>query len=180
MKLTHLAMDLCLLKHDDSVKDRIKSLFSQCRFLQAIELFNFDLPCSCCEKFTSEDLLQFSYFSKLSYCRIDMCHFHSAIVHDALAGCNALSTLHIRCSSMYFLPLSVSSCIFSRHCALKRLCLLSDCAVISEEFMKTVLAHNELEQVVLFAHEITFRSIIALVKNSSMLVTFRAAVCVAV
>ena len=180
MKLTHLAIDLCLLKHDDSVKDRFKCLFSRCCFLQAIELFNFDPPCSYCENFETEDLLQLAYFSKLSHCKIDMCHFQCSVVHDALAGCNALSTLHIRCSSMYFLPLSITSCILSRYCALKRLCLLSDCAVISEDFMKTVSAHNGLEQVVLLAHEITFRGIIALVKNSSMLVTFRAAVCVAV
>jgi len=81
MKLTHLAVDLCILKHDDAVKERMINLFLQCSVLQGLEVYNDEASCSKCMEFVSEDLLQLSHFLMLSYCKLTQFHFQSAVVH---------------------------------------------------------------------------------------------------
>ena len=174
MKLTHLAMDLCILRNDDAVKERMNYLFLQCSVLQALEMYNGGFSCSECKEFVREYLLQLSYFPMLSYCKLTMFPFQSTVVYDIVTNCNALKILYIDCSFHHSLPPSLTS--LSRDCTLKWLCLRSHCAVASDEFMETVSAHGGLEHVIILAREITFGGIIALVKNSPMLITFRAAV----
>ena len=173
MKLTHLAVDLCMLKHDKVVKERMCYLFQQCSVLQALEVYNDDLSCSECGEFVSGDLIQVCYFPVLSYCKLTRFHFQCSVVHDIVASCTRLSTLSIHCS----LYQSLSPTLTLAHSStLKQLCLSSHCAVVLDEFMEAVSAHGGLEHVVFIVQVITFGGIVALVKNSPMLITFRAAV----
>ena len=173
MKLTHLAMDLCMLKPDDALKERAGYLFPQCSVLQALELYNDFLSCSECEEFVSEDLMQLSHFPMLSFCKLTQFNFQCSVVHDIVTSCNRLRTLNIHCSLCHSVPPRLT---FAHNSSLKQLCLSSHCAVISDEFMEAVSAHGGLEYVIFIVQEITYGGIIALVTNSPMLITFRAAV----
>jgi len=170
MKLTHLAVDLCIMKHDEAVKGRM-SKFMQCLALQGLEMVKGG-SCSECEKFNSRDLRHLSHFPMLCFCKLTWLPFQSTGVDDIVTSCNALSNLYI---DWYFhVPLPLSG--LSQNCALKQLCLTSRTVVVSDEFMETVSAHGGLEHVIILAQEITFGGIIALVKNSPKLVTLRVVV----
>jgi len=178
MHLTHLAIDLCMLKLDDAVKERVGCLFLHSSVLQALEMHNNSLSCSECGKFVSEDLVQLSHFPKLSYCKLTRFPFQCTIVHDIVTRCKTLSTLNIHCSFYQSLPPTLTS--LSQNCTLKKLCLSSHCAVVSDEFMEAVSAHGGLEHTIFLVQQITYGGIIAVVSNSPLLVTFRAAVSRAV
>jgi len=173
MKLTHLAVDLCMLKHNDVLKERASYLFSQCSVLQALEMYNDFLSCCECEEFVSEDFMQLSHFPMLSFCNLTRFDFHCSVVHNIVTSCNKLCTLNIHCSPCHFVPPQLTVVHSS---SLKQLCLSSHCAVITGEFMEAVSAHGGLEHVIFIGKEITFGGIVSLVMNSPLLVTFRAAI----
>ena len=172
-KLTHLCVDFCLLKHDTTLEERINC---SCNLvLRALEVHKGDVQsCSKCGtygNFVTE--LQLSHFPMLSYCKLTKFNLHPSMVHDLVNSCSILNSLIIHCDRCFSLSREIS---LAHNYNLKQLCLSSHWAVISDEFMESVSAHGGLEHVILIVYRITFSGIIALVKNSPMLVMFRASV----
>ena len=89
-KLTHLAIDLCILKPDDaySKKSKFINMLKSCYSLQALELH-----CGrwCSECSSNSDFL-FSHFPSLTHCR--MSNFHYSGLKYAITNCRKLKYLY--------------------------------------------------------------------------------------
>ena len=104
-RLTHLAIDLCLLKQSDTCakKRRLINILKSCHSLQALELHS-GRWCSECS--SNSDFL-FSHFPSLTHCR--MSKFRCSGLKYAITNCYKLKYLYEEYAyeeHEYLLPLS--------------------------------------------------------------------------
>ena len=177
MKLTHLAMDVCIFhgplqfhflsrhRTDDAL---LIPLFQRFSSLQALDFFNPSFyrseTCKSCEDHAGTDTKWslLSHFPSLKYCRISS--MHSNVLQDVINGCKEVTVLS--CNS---LPQTVSSVTPTN---LQQLYIFFAMTTdIPEIFMETVSAHGGLIHVVLFASSVTVDGIVSLIKNSPKLIT---------
>ena len=162
-KLTHLAIDLCMLIPDESQrndKQRVIGLLSSCKSLLALEI-------SSCQHAGCENVedLWFSHFPSLVYVSLTKIQCRTALNYT-IVNCSRLKYLcYADCfeDNMVLLPLSSS-------CHLQQLCLQSCSTDISASCADVLSAHGELERVVLFINSITTSAIKTLINNSPNLV----------
>jgi len=166
IKLTHLAINLCVLNPSGSFdgyrKDFINK-FKSCHSLQALEIHCCD-RIYCCRQ-ENKDYL-FSYFPSLTYCRIIDFPYYPGLVH-AINNCHQLKCLYEKSEiGVFFCP------DLSNNCHLQQLYI--DLPIsLTDELVNTLSAHGRLECVILLVESITFSGIITLIKNSPNLILLR-------
>ena len=158
-KLTHLAIELCLMKHDDVNQQQLIKMFKTFRSLKALEISCGYLK-GCVECTNTTDFL-FSYFPSLTYCRMD-CFQYSALTY-AITNCPQLKYLYEK-DARKESPLPSSST-----CHLRQLCIHSLSFDLTDEFVKVLSAHGQLECVILCVNSITIAGITTLINNSPKL-----------
>ena len=154
-KLTHLAIDLCLMKPDDANKQKLISMFKSFQSLKALEISR-DYIKGCMECTNTTDFL-FSYFPSLVYCRM-YCFRYSALTY-AITNCHKLKYLYERdARKESLLPLS-------NNCRLQQLCIYSVSLNLTDELVEVLSAHGQLECVVLYVKSITINGLTILINN---------------
>ena len=170
MKLTHLAVDLCiLLPSAEENKIELTNLFQKCVYLQALESF---VTCDgCTSAFSCSSLSILSHFQALTHFNQFEAHNHfcATSLHDIVTSCNQLKYL-------VFYEYAVH-----RHCltptysdSLEQLSIRSRDLDLPDDFMSSISAHGGLVHVELFVRSVTSEGIILLVTNSPNLLTFHA------
>ena len=163
-RLTHLAIDLCMLKPIDSDHNGyLINLLKRCHSLKALEL-HCGRWCSECSK--NKDFI-FSHFPSLTYCR--MSDFVYSGFKYAITNCHKLKYLYEEFAFEELENLLPLSSV----CHLQQLYIDSLNATyfnVTDELTHALSAHGGLECVVLHVNTITFSSIITLIKNSPNLV----------
>ena len=178
MKLTYLAVDLCvLLPSIEEDKMELINLFQKCKSLQALEYAIENLEtCDRCEAvFVNNSLSVLSHFHAL----IHLIHFSddnycTTALYNTITSCKQLKYLmfteiHDRYSEMNY---SISSplCV----CHLEQLSIYSECVDLPVDFMSSISAHGGLVHVALNVRSVTSEGISVLVTNSPNLLTFHA------
>ena len=158
-KLTHLAIELCLMKHDDVNQQQLIKILKTFRSLKALEISCGYLK-GCVECTNTTDFL-FSYFPSLTYCIMD-CFQYSALTY-AITNCPQLKYLYEK-DARKESPLPSSST-----CHLRQLCINSLSFDLTDEFVKVLSAHGQLECVILYVNSITITGITTLINNSPKL-----------
>ena len=158
-KLTHLAIDLCLLKPNDANKQKLINMFKSCQSLKALEISR-DYLKDCRQCTDTTDLL-FSYFPSLAYCR--MYYFQYSALTYAITNCHKLKYLYEKSARKEsLLPLS-------NNCHLQQLCIYSLSLNLTDELVEVLSAHGDLERVILYVKSITIDGIVTLINNSPKL-----------
>jgi len=171
MRLTHLAIDLCILmpfEDDDRYKRNLIRLYQKCSRLQALllgQIGHFDCPN--CDSFTDSHIVLLSYFPILSYCKLSGSR-GGAIVESALTSCSKLTCFNY--FGMYYeTPLSFSAHL--NFCNLQQLYLQSGSLAVPESFMKAVSAHGGLVHIILFVKTVAHAGIVSVIAASHKLLT---------
>ena len=165
-KLTHLAIEVCLMKHDDANQQQLIKILKTFHSLKALEI-------SCgylkgCIKCTNTTDFLFSHFPSLTYCRM-CCLQYSALTY-AITNCPQLKYLYEK-NSCKKSPLPSSST-----CHLRKLHIFSLSLDLTDEFAKVLSAHGQLESIILYVKSITFTSITTLISNSPKLTSLHISV----
>ena len=165
-KLTHLAIELCLMKCDDVNQQLLIKILKTFHSLKALEISRGCIK-GCVECTNTTNFL-FSHFPSLIYCR--MCGFQYSALTYAITNCPQLKYLYERgaCKES---PLPSSST-----CHLRQLCFYSLSFDLTDEFVKVLSAHGQLECVILYVNSITITSITTLINNSPKLTSLQISV----
>ena len=158
-KLTHLAIDLCLMKHDDVNQQHLIKMLKTFHSLKALEISRGYIK-GCVECTNTTDFL-FSHFPSLTYCRM-YCFRYSALTY-AITNCPQLKYLYEK-DARKESPLPSSST-----CHLRQLCIYSLSFDLTDEFVEVLSAHGQLECVILYVKSITITGITILINNSPKL-----------
>ena len=165
-KLTHLAIDLCMLIQssncDSADKEKLSSMLGKCGSLKALEVIQ-NIYCEKCKNFTSVNDLLFCHFPSLVYVRLSQPWCTTALKY-IITNCHRLKYLYyernLRSKEHVTLPSSSS-------CHLQQLFIYSFLNVdLSTPSVHVLSAHGELEQVTLFVKSITTSAITTLISNS--------------
>ena len=171
-KLTHLAIDPCMLIHinnncyNAADKDKLIGMLGNCDSLKALELMQ-TFHCYECEKVSSvNDLnLMFSYFPSLVYVRLS--HVQCTTAFDyTITNCRQLKYLYYEMGDS-------GTCVTlpsSSNCHLQQLCVESYAIKLSTPSVQVLSAHGRLEKVALFVKSITTSAITTLISNSPNLI----------
>jgi len=176
LKLTHLAMELCvLLPLQDEIRKQCLILFQKCVYLQALhlELAAETEYCPDCHDCVEQDVSLLGHFPLLTYCKLDWMEFDFTFVQNITCSCTKLRYLNYT-SRESFTPLSLENT--NIQCSLNQLFIKSEMTDVPDTFMNAVSAHGELEHVVLHVRSVTRKAISALIANSSQLLTLHVAV----
>lgn len=161
MKLTQLAVELCILK--PKVKrntDKLIRRFQKCWNLQAIEACGDFCPyCGDCDD--DRPFLLF-HFPSLTYCRLSSEQPQSA--QEIIVMCQGLKVF--RCGCIQYLSLSSAY-----NWSLEQLSIASEYTDLDDTFMDTVSAHGGLVHVVLSINSVPSEGVTALIENSHKLIT---------
>ena len=161
-RLSHLAIDLCLLKsHHISDKVKLVLMFKLCKNLQVLELH-----CGCTKCRSTTDYL-FSHFPSLAHCR--MSGFQFSGLRYALTNCRKLKCLYEEYAYEERENLLPLSCIRN----LQQLYINSVNATyfnVTPLLSHVLSYYGALECVVLHVNTITISSISVLINNSPKLV----------
>ena len=171
MKLTNLALHLCILLPTRKVKQKLIRLLQTCTKLR-------ELVCTtkCCDMCISFDhrLLMLSHLPSLSHCIVDIYYHHSATTNqdvlylqDMLTDCKELKYLNysqINWSEHLILPIHNHN--------LKQLHICSAHSDLLTEFMTTISSHGGLVHVMLRVKSVTSEGVSGLIRNSPKLMTF--------
>ena len=163
MKLTHLAMDLCLSLSD---KETLIQFYKKCTCLLALES---SVPnCQqCWNIFTDNSVSQFSYFPILKHFVFNVeRHCCGTALQEMIIGCNKLKCLY------YFDRFGRLSLSLVHNTNLQQLYINAGRTNIPENFMSSLSAHGGLVHVVLCVRSVTSEGITALIMNSPKLMTF--------
>ena len=171
MKLTHLAICLCiLLPSVEENKIELLDLFGKCVYLQALECF---VVCKwCLSSFANKSLSILSYFKVLTHLQQTEFHRHSCVtsLHDIVTSCNQLKYLMFSVIvgplAHHFIPTYSDS--------LEQLRISARDFDLPDDFMSSISAHGGLVHVELFVRSVTSEGITQLVINSPNLLTFHA------
>ena len=162
-KLTHLAIDLCMLIHINNNcysaadKDKLIGMLGNCDNLKALEIMQ-EL---CCEEYPGVNDLLFSHFPSLAYIRLFRVQYTAAFEYT-ITNCHQLK-YYCSWEAHCFLP-------SSSNCRLQQLCIQSCTIKLSAPSVQVLSAHGGLEQVVLFVKSITTSAITTLISNSPNLI----------
>ena len=156
MKLTHLGVDFCVLRSDITNKKKLICSYQKCWTIRGIQ-------CGyCCESFTNQDTLMFSYFPSLNYFHLSHCYHLATIAQDVINNCNKVKVFYC-CYPKLSLNLAHNH-------NLQQLCIDSYTDV-PDIFMTSVSVHGGLVHVVMSVRSVTAEGIIFLVRNSPKLIT---------
>ena len=162
-KLSHLAIDLCLMKHDDDNKHQLIKILETFHNLKALEISRGYLK-GCKECTNTTDFL-FSHFPALTYCKM-YCFRYSALTY-AITNCHKLKYLQEKDARKGSpLPSSIN-------CHLQQLCIYSLSFDLTDELVKVLSAHGQLECVILYVKSISITGITTLINNSPKLTILR-------
>ena len=163
-KLTHLTIDLCLMKASDANRQKlIINMFKTCQCLKALEITRDYL--NGCRECTDVTDFFFSYFPSLVYCRM-YCFRYSALTY-AINNCHKLKYLYEKdARKESLLPLS-------NNCYLEQLCIYSLSLSLTDELVEVLSANGQLERVVLYVKSITINGLTTLINNSPKLTLLR-------
>jgi len=162
-KLTHLAINLCVLNPSDPFDGYRKEFinkFKICHSLQALEIHCCDRIYCCRQK--NKDYL-FSYFPSLTYCRMIDFPYYPGLVH-AINNCHQLKYLYEESEIRDCLPH-----VLPNNCHLQQLYIKLP-TDLTDKLVNTLSVHGRLECVFLLVESITFSGIITLIKNSPNLI----------
>ena len=165
-KLTHLAIDVCMLIQcsncDSADKENHIDMLGKCGSLKALKIIHSTF-CEECQNVPSVNNLLFSHFPSLVYVRLFQARCTTALKYT-ITNCHRLKYLYYEtnvCSDSeahVTLPSSSS-------CHLQQLCIKSFIN-LSTPSVHVLSAHGELEQVALYVKLITTSAITALISNS--------------
>ena len=159
-KLTHLAIDLCLMKASNANKQKCIDMFKTCQCLKALEITRDYI--NGCRECTDVTDFYFSYFPSLTYCRM-YCFRYSALTY-AITNCHKLKYLYEKdARKESLLPLS-------NNCNLEQLCIYSLSLNLTDELVQVLSANGQLERVVLYVKSITVNGLTTLINNSQKLI----------
>ena len=161
MKLTHLAMEFCVLRSEAANEEKLICL-QKCCTIRGIQCDDY-----CCETLTKEDILMLSYFPSLNYCYVKFYGRLPTIVQDIINNCKELRYVSFNCYHISK-PLSLSS---NHNHNLQQLCIDSTNTDVPDNFMTSVSAHGGLVHVVMFVKSLTVEGITSLLRNSPKLIT---------
>ena len=166
-KLTHLAIDLCMLIQcsncDSADKEKLIGMLGKCGSLKALEIIHY-IFCEKSQNVPSVNDLLFSHFPSLVYVRLSQARCTTAFKYT-ITNCHQLKYFYYEtnvCSDSeahVTLP-SSSSCYY-----LQQLCIKSFIN-LSASSVHVLSARGELEQVTLFVRSITTSAVTTLISNS--------------
>ena len=166
-KLTHLAIDLCMLIQssncDSANEEKFIRMLRNCGSLKALEIIEkFDCKCKGCQNVHSVNDLLFSHFPSLVYVTARCTTAFKYII----TNCHRLKYLYyeLRSEAHITLPSTGS-------CHLQQLFINSFNINLSTPSVHVLSAHGELEQVALFVNSITTSAITTLINNSPNLMS---------
>ena len=164
-KLTHLAIDLCMLIHINNKcynaadKDKLIGMLGNCDSLKALEI-------KCCEECSDVNDLLFSHFPSLVYVRLSHVGCPTPYKYT-ITNCHQLRYLYY---GEYLFREAHHTLHSSSNCHLQQLCINSCTINLSAPSVQVLSAHGGLEQVVLFVRSITTSAITTLISNSPNLI----------
>ena len=171
IRLTHLAVEFCILRSEAVSKEKLISLYHKCWSIKGIQS-----SCNCsCWEFTKEDALLFSYFPSLIYC--NLCAFSKLpnVVQDVIQNCKELKSIRFQHYSLHeCLSMNFYECLslnLGHNHSLQQLYIWSPYTDVSDEFITLVSAHGELVHVVMSIGSLAAEGIISLVRNSPKIIT---------
>ena len=167
--LTHLAINLCVLKPcdlDDACKCKLINMIAICHSLRALEIHcHFNHLVKCCSIGSSNADFLFSHFPSLTQCR--MYGFQYSGLRYAITNCSKLKYLYDKNACEVGL-LSLSS-----NCHLQQLFIQSSTSGLTDKSVEALSAHGGLECVVLYVNSITISGITTLINYSPNLILLR-------
>ena len=162
-KLTHLAIDLCMLIQssncDSADKEKFISMLRNCVSLKALEII--DHKCKGCQNVHSVNDLFFSHFPSLVYVRLLFQARCITAFKYIITNCHQLKYLYYERDSEAHVTLPSSS-----SCHLQQLFISSFNINLSTPSVHVLSAHGELEQVALYVNSITTSAITTLISSS--------------
>ena len=170
-KLTHLAIDLCMLIHindncyNAADKDKLIGMlwnFDSLKALEIIQTFN----CDECQNVSSVNDLLLSHFLSLVYVRLSQFKCTTAFEYT-ITNCRRLKYLYYGIDDS-------GTCVTlpsSSNCHLQQLCVESYAIKLSVPSVQVLSAHGGLEKIVLFVKSITTSAITILISNSPNLIS---------
>ncbi|XP_065888131.1 uncharacterized protein [Dysidea avara] len=175
MKLTHLAVDVCiLLSSIEENKTELAGLFQKCQSLQVLET-SVSSCNSCASTFLNNSLSVVSHFQALIYYMYseahNQIHYCATALHDIVTSCKQLKCLLFqeKYSSIRRHHLTVSNCS-----TLEQLSIYSSNFDVPTDFMASISSHGGLVHVKMQVKSVTSEGIAVLVTNSPNLLTFHA------
>ena len=170
MKLTHLAVELCvLLPSVEGGAERLTDLFQTCTNLQALES-RFSHCDSCVVKFVDRSLSVLSNFSSLIHYIADFSvrlrSSNNTSLQDILTNCKQIKYLYYS-----FGKNMQQTFVLMPYHNLQQLCIKFESSDFPDTFMSTISAHGGLVHVVLCVRSVTSESVTVLVRNSPNLFT---------
>ena len=162
-KLTHLAIDLCMLIQcsncDSADKEKLIGMLGKCGSLKVLEI----IFCEESRNVPSVNNLLFGHFPSLVYVRLSQARCTTALKYT-ITNCHQLKYLYyetnVRSDSEAHVTLPSSS-----SCHLQQLCIDSFIN-LSASSVHVLSAHGELEQVTLSVRSITTSAVTTLISNS--------------
>ncbi|XP_065920439.1 uncharacterized protein [Dysidea avara] len=162
MKLTHLAVEFCVLRA--TKKEKLICLYQKC-YIRGIQCEY----CRYCGIFTDEDTLMLSYFPSLNCCYLQSSGVVTAvptIVQDVVNNCNELE-----CVRFYLVLSQPLSLVLTHSHTLQQLYINSLKTIVPNDFMASFSAHGGLVHVVMMVGSLTAEGITSLVRSSPKLIT---------
>ena len=163
-KLTHLAIDLCMLIHinnncyNAADKNKLIGMLGNCDSLKALEI----IQVFCREEYPGVNDILFNNFPSLVYVRLSRVYQYTTAVEYTITNCRRLKYLYYGayyCREALNLP----------SCHLQQLCMESFFIDLSAPSVQVLSAHSGLEQVVLCVNSITTSAITTFITNSPSL-----------
>ena len=158
MKLTHLAVDFCILRPEAANKEKLICLLQKCSTVKGIECRYRRSYCYGCGK---SDTLMLSYFTSLHYCHLTSTT--ATLSLDIMNDCKELKCVRV---TAFNLSLNVA-----QNHNLQQLYIKALFTDVPDHFMTSVSAHGGLVHVVMDVQSLTTECIISLVRNSPKLIT---------
>ena len=172
MKLTHLAIDICMLKlRDLDNKQKLVKMFKGCHGLQALEINgnskkDSNKNCTKCDGPTDFLFLQFPL---LNLCRISYLPYPG---HGCISNyCHQLKYLYAEYTNRKSLEFLLSTL-----CHLQQLYIQLFTFDLTDDLVKVLSAHGKLERVMLYINSITINGITTLINSSPNLILLHASV----
>jgi len=165
MKLTHLAVELCVLLPSTTNKQFLIRSFQKCVCLQALES---RLLCSECKlRFVDDIVSVLAHFPSLIHCVLTVHdHHYTKGVQEVLNSCKKLKYLQ------YTENHSVPLLSLTHNLCLQQLYITSHISEIPDAFLQAVSVHGGLVHVVLNVWSVSSDGLAVLIHNSPDLVTF--------
>ena len=172
MKLTHLAIHLCvLLPSVEEDRMELIGLFQKCKSLQALE-FNVINSCDSCMSVFVSNSLVLSHFHALIHLQqfSGDDNYCPTALHNIVTSCNQLKYLIFVEEYIYHKThYTTQSPVYP--CNLEQLYIESENLELPDDFMASISAHGGLVHVVLYVRSITSEGITVMVMNSPNLLT---------